>query len=134
MPPNAGTDRTTGPRRASIRNTTAKTRPILRPTSSGSDRLSIARRADGQAVASAAATSGVATKIPMIGKGRAVAAHPAALPAAAMPTHRPSRAASHSLAPRDASMKTSRVLTTKTIRAAVATVPRKSSMTVLRTV
>ena len=44
--------------------------------------------------------SGATTKIPMIGKGRAVAAQPAALPAAAMPTHRPSRAASHSLAPR----------------------------------
>ena len=37
----------------------------------------------------------------MIGKGLAVAAQPAALPAAAMPTHRPSKAASHSLAPRE---------------------------------
>ncbi|MPZ32761.1 MAG: TetR family transcriptional regulator [Rhodospirillales bacterium] len=106
----------------------ANTRPTFRPTRSGSGRPSIALRAPGQAVATMAAVKGAATKRPMIGKGLASAAQPTALPAVAMPTHRPSRAAMTILVSRDASRKTSRVLMTKTISAAVATVPRKSSM------
>ena len=106
---------------------TAKTRPILRPTSSGSGRLSIARRADGQAVASAAARSGAATKRPHDRETAARIAAPAggAAGSVAMPDPQAEqRGQSTSLAPRDASMTDEQCWTTKTIRAAVAIGPR----------
>ncbi len=63
-----------------------------------------------------------------MGKGFVRAAQPAALPAVAMPTHRPSRAAMTILVWRETSRKASRVLMMKMVSATVAMVPRKSSM------
>ena len=63
------------PSTASRRKSTAKTRPTLSPMISGIGRPSIAARAGAQALASAAATSGVATNTPMTGNGRDTAIH-----------------------------------------------------------
>ena len=113
---------------ASMRNITAKTRTILSATITAVGMLSIALRAAGHVVAIAAARSGTATKSPTTGTGLEIVSHPAPAAAAARPIQTPITAASVILEAREASMKVVSALTTSTIKAAVTTVPRKSSM------
>src|SRR5262249_79597 len=80
------------------------------------------------AVASAAARRGTATKNPTTGTGLEIATQPAPAAAAARPIQTPNTPASAILAARETSMKVINVLTTSTIKAAVTTVPMKSSM------
>src|SRR5215471_19353795 len=72
---------------ASTKNSTANTRPKLRPIISGVGKFNSAVRTLGQAVAIAAAMSGVTTKIPTIGKGVEIASQPDADAAADSPIH-----------------------------------------------
>jgi hypothetical protein len=78
--------------------------------------------------ASAAARSGTTTNRPTTGTGLAIASHPASAAAAARPIQTPITAASVTLAARETSMKVVRALTTNIIKAAVMTMPVKSSM------
>jgi hypothetical protein len=100
---------------------------MLRPVISGKGRLISAWRPPAELAKSAAAIKGTATNIPMTGKGCPIVSQPAAEAAAAKPAHRPSVAPRASFMVRLASMKTSRLLTMKTIRPAVTTVSMKSS-------
>jgi len=90
--------------------------------------LSIALRACGHAVASAAARRGAATNNPTTGTGLAIVTQPAPDTAAARPIQTPIAAARATLAARDTSMNVVRVVTTSTINPAVTIVPMKSSM------
>src|SRR5262245_24285890 len=114
-----------------MRNSTANTRTILRATMVDIGMLSIAWRAAGHVAASAAARSGTITKNPTTGTDFEILSHPAAAAAAARPIQTPNTAASVILAARETSMKVIRVLTISTIKAAVMTVPKKSSMLLL---
>src|SRR5262245_115267 len=108
---------------ASMRNNTAKTRTILSATITGIGMLSIASRAAGHAVASAAARSGTSTKSPTTGIGLEIVSHPVPAAAAARPIQTPNIPANVTLATRGTSMNVIRVLTTSTIQATVMTVP-----------
>src|SRR5262245_31386861 len=116
------------PSAASRRNSTAKTRTMLSATITGIGMLSIALRAAGQTVASAVASSGTTTNSPTTGTGRAIGSQPAPATAAARPIQTPITAANVTLATRETSMKVVKALTTSTIKAAVITMPMKSSM------
>jgi hypothetical protein len=111
-----------------MRKSTAKIRTILSATITGNGMLSIALRAVGHAVANAAARSGTTTKGPTTGSGLEIVSHPAPATAAARPIQTPITAANVILATRVTSMKAVRALTTSTIKAAVMTMPMKSSM------
>src|SRR5438067_1727768 len=116
------------PSAASMRNSTANTRTILSATITGIGMLSIALHAAGHAVASAAARSGTATNSPTTGTGVDIVSQPAPAAAAARPIQTPITAANVTLAARETSMKVVSALTTSTTKAAVMTMPMKSSM------
>ncbi len=111
-----------------MRNSTAKTRTMLSATITGIGMLRIALHAAGHAVASPVARSGATTKNPTTGTGLEIVSHPAPAAAAARPIQTPIRAANVILATRETSMKVVRALTTSNIKAAVITIPMKSSM------
>src|SRR5262245_33795346 len=95
---------------------------------SGIGTPNIAARPAGKVIATAAAMSGVATKMPMTGNGLAIVSQPAADAAAANPIQRPATPATTSFAGRPIGMKVRTALTISIMSAAVAMVPRKSTM------
>src|SRR5262249_41551460 len=102
--------------------------PILRPIMSGIGTPISAARPAGKVIATAAAMSGVTTKMPMTGNGLAIVSQPAAVAAAANPIQRPTAPARMSFGGRPTGMKVRRALTISIMSAAVAMVPRKSTM------